>query len=160
MTRLRFWPRFHAELQVPSWLPTPGGVSCSGHPTFLCCWGLHTNPASLFSTRLIFPWTLRPPNCDFHNSVTLLPWRRLLLPDKWADTIGNRKFTCSCIGVGYFCKVCRKVGWLVEWGFYALSASKAIFRARTYNCNLFSPVMMIRSEGWKKIHDSARPCVT
>ena len=25
----------------------------------------------------------------------------------------------------------------VEWGFYALSASKAIFRARTYNCNLF-----------------------
>ena len=32
---------------------------------------------------------------------------------------------------------------LVEWGFYALSASKAIFRARTYNCNLFSPVMMI-----------------
>ena len=30
-----------------------------------------------------------------------------------------------------------------EWGFYALSASKAIFRARTYNCNLFSPVMMI-----------------
>ena len=35
------------------------------------------------------------------------------------------------------------VGWLVEWGFYALSASKAIFRARTYNCNLFSPVMMI-----------------
>ena len=35
------------------------------------------------------------------------------------------------------------LGWLVEWGFYALSASKAIFRARTYNCNLFSPVMMI-----------------
>ena len=35
-----------------------------------------------------------------------------------------------------------EVGWLVEWGFYALSASKAIFRARTYNCNLFSPVMM------------------
>ena len=33
--------------------------------------------------------------------------------------------------------------WLIEWGFYALSASKAIFRARTYNCNLFSPVMMI-----------------
>ena len=31
---------------------------------------------------------------------------------------------------------------LVELGFYALSASKAIFRARTYNCNLFSPVMM------------------
>ena len=31
----------------------------------------------------------------------------------------------------------------VEWGFYALSASKAIFRARTYNCNLFSLVMMI-----------------
>ena len=27
-------------------------------------------------------------------------------------------------------------GWLVEWGFYALSASKAILRARTYNCNL------------------------
>ena len=27
------------------------------------------------------------------------------------------------------------VGWLVVWRFYALSASKAIFRARTYNCN-------------------------
>ena len=26
----------------------------------------------------------------------------------------------------------KLVGWLVEWGFYALSASKAIFRARTY----------------------------
>ena len=38
----------------------------------------------------------------------------------------------------------EKEGWLVvEWGVYALSASKAIFRARTYNCNLFSPVMMI-----------------
>ena len=36
----------------------------------------------------------------------------------------------------------RASGWLVEWGFYALSASKAIFRARTYNCNLFSPVMI------------------
>ena len=32
---------------------------------------------------------------------------------------------------------------LVEWGFYVLSASKAIFRARTYNCNLFSLVMMM-----------------
>ena len=30
------------------------------------------------------------------------------------------------------------IDWLVEWGFYALSASKAIFRARTY-----SPVMMM-----------------
>ena len=28
----------------------------------------------------------------------------------------------------------RVLGWLVEWGFYAMSASKAIFRARTYNC--------------------------
>ena len=37
----------------------------------------------------------------------------------------------------------KGVGWLVECGFYALSASKAIFRARTYNCNLFSPVMMM-----------------
>ena len=37
----------------------------------------------------------------------------------------------------------RGVTRLVEWGFYALSASKAIFRARTYNCNLFSPVMMM-----------------
>ena len=37
----------------------------------------------------------------------------------------------------------EKEDWLIEWGFYALSASKAIFRARTYNCNLFSPVMMI-----------------
>ena len=36
-----------------------------------------------------------------------------------------------------------KSGFEFEWGFYALSASKAIFRARTYNCNLFSPVMMI-----------------
>ena len=30
-----------------------------------------------------------------------------------------------------------------EWEFYAQSASKAIFRARTYDCNLFSPVMVI-----------------
>ena len=30
-----------------------------------------------------------------------------------------------------------------EWEFYALSASEAIFRARTYDCNLFSLVMMI-----------------
>ena len=31
-------------------------------------------------------------------------------------------------------------GFLVwfEWGFYALSASKAIFRARTYNCITYS----------------------
>ena len=52
----------------------------------------------------------------------------------------------------YPCNVCKKEcvdepltsdGWLVEWGFYALSASKAIFRARTYNCNLFSPVRLI-----------------
>ena len=50
-------------------------------------------------------------------------------------------------------------GWFTRWrsrsgpyvllslslsgGCYALSASKAIFRVRTYNCNLFSPVMMI-----------------
>ena len=40
-------------------------------------------------------------------------------------------------------RVGGRIGWLVEWGFYALLASKAIFRARTYNCNLFSPVMMI-----------------
>ena len=32
----------------------------------------------------------------------------------------------------------------VEWGVYTLSASKAIFRARTYNCNLFSPVVIMR----------------
>ena len=32
---------------------------------------------------------------------------------------------------------------VVEWRFSALSASKAIFRARTYNCNLFNPVMMM-----------------
>ena len=37
----------------------------------------------------------------------------------------------------------KRLARLVEWGFYALSASKAIFRARTYNCNLFSPVMMM-----------------
>ena len=55
----------------------------------------------------------------------------------------------NCPAYGQTCKKCQKlhhfakVGWLVEWGFYALSASKAIFRARTYNCNLFSPVMMI-----------------
>ena len=30
-----------------------------------------------------------------------------------------------------------------EWRFYALSATKAIFRARTYSHNLFSPVMMV-----------------
>ena len=36
------------------------------------------------------------------------------------------------------------VDWLVEWGFYALSASKAIFRARTYNCNLLSRLTVIQ----------------
>ena len=43
----------------------------------------------------------------------------------------------------------------VEWGFYALSASKAIFRARTYNCNLFSPVMMIT--WWMKLGGNRPP---
>ena len=38
---------------------------------------------------------------------------------------------------------CLSLSFGFEWGVYALSASKAIFRARTYNCNLFSPVMMI-----------------
>ena len=42
----------------------------------------------------------------------------------------------------------------VEWGFYALSASKAIFRARTYNCNLFSPVMM---STWAAYPTQSRP---
>ena len=42
----------------------------------------------------------------------------------------------------------------VEWGFYALSASKAIFRARTYNCNLFSPVMM---STWVAYPTQSRP---
>ena len=46
-----------------------------------------------------------------------------------------------------------KVGWLVEWGFYALSASKAIFRARTYNCNLFSPV----TTWWMKLGGNRPP---
>ena len=45
-----------------------------------------------------------------------------------------------------------KLGWLVEWGFYALSA---IFRARTYNCNLFSPVMMIT--WWMKLGGNRPP---
>ena len=40
-------------------------------------------------------------------------------------------------------------------GFYALSASKAIFRARTYNCNLFSPVMMIT--WWIKLGGNRPP---
>ena len=54
----------------------------------------------------------------------------------------------SAAGGGHFinthwCTYNDEVEVEVEWGFYALSASKAIFRARTYNCNLFSPVMMI-----------------
>ena len=48
----------------------------------------------------------------------------------------------------------REIG-LVEWGFYALSASKAIFRARTYNCNLFRPVMMIT--WWMKLGGNRPP---
>ena len=35
-----------------------------------------------------------------------------------------------------------------EWGFYALSATMTIFRARTYNCNLFSPVLQSYSVPW------------
>ena len=38
----------------------------------------------------------------------------------------------------------EEVGFEFEWKFYALLASKAIFRARTYShIMLFSPVMMI-----------------
>ena len=40
--------------------------------------------------------------------------------------LGQLRWMCEEVGAG--------LGW-VEWGFYALSASKAIFRARTYNCN-------------------------
>ena len=57
---------------------------------------------------------------------------------KLAVTQATIPFHEQCSGIWI-----NNVGWLVEWGFYALSASKAIFRARTYNCNLFSPVMMI-----------------
>ena len=31
-----------------------------------------------------------------------------------------------------------------EWGFYTLSASKAIFRARTYNCITYSVLSCIQ----------------
>ena len=47
-----------------------------------------------------------------------------------------------------------RTSWL-SGGFYALSASKAIFRARTYNCNLFSPVMMIA--WWMKLGGNRPP---
>ena len=43
----------------------------------------------------------------------------------------------------------------IEWRFYALLASKAIFRARTYSCNLFSPVMMIT--WWMKLGGNLWP---
>ena len=49
----------------------------------------------------------------------------------------------------------EKIKSWVEWGFYALSASKAIFRARTYNCNLFSPVIMIT--WWMKLGGNRPP---
>ena len=42
-----------------------------------------------------------------------------------------------------------------EWGFYALSASKAIFRARSYSHNLFSPVMIIT--WWMKLGGNRPP---
>ena len=57
---------------------------------------------------------------------------------------------CVRTGVVYV----QVLSW-VEWGFYALSASKAIFRARTYNCNLFSPVMMIT--WWMKLGGNRPP---
>ena len=53
------------------------------------------------------------------------------------DTLA-KGLVCEDCGNAIYCHS-KTPGWLVEWGFYALSASKAIFRARTYNCNLFSP---------------------
>ena len=46
-----------------------------------------------------------------------------------------------------------------EWGFYAPSAFKAIFRARTYNCITYSvsPVMMITTETKAGIEFSVLP---
>ena len=42
-----------------------------------------------------------------------------------------------------------------EWRFYALSASEAIFRVRTYSHNLFSPVVMMTS--WRKLGGNLPP---
>ena len=45
-----------------------------------------------------------------------------------------------------------------EWRICALSASKAVFRARTYRHDYFSPVMMItegmKLESLQRIHDA------
>ena len=54
----------------------------------------------------------------------------------------RRLYRWASEGVDMYGNTTNHIEVEVEWGFYALSASKAIFRARTYNCNLFSPVMM------------------
>ena len=50
-------------------------------------------------------------------------------------------FTCETIGHNQ--PNVPNLSFEFEWRFYALSASKAIFRMRTYSHNLLSPVMMI-----------------
>ena len=53
----------------------------------------------------------------------------------------GRLFVPKLTGDIYMIKVGGE--FVFEWGFFTLSASKAIFRVRTYSHNLFNPVMII-----------------
>ena len=83
---------------------------------------------------------------DFNHNYTVLEKGKGVVIPKYRNVEGvnaRRYIPCEhCKGFYSKNDLWRHQGW-VEWGFYALSASKAIFRARTYNCNLVSPVMMI-----------------
>ena len=70
---------------------------------------------------------LLQPNTLTENDFTTLQGRlhRKRLQHYKVDYTEN--YFTTLIGSGEF-----------EWGFYALSASKAIFRARTYNCVIYS----------------------
>ena len=69
--------------------------------------------------------------------------------DDWACIRCERKFSSICPNfasllvtfLSGFIQFIRSFEF--EWGFYAMSASEAIFRARAYSHNLFSPVTMI-----------------
>ena len=49
-----------------------------------------------------------------------------------------KNFTCAVLKIWASGSSDNPGGMRFEWGFYALSASKAIFRARTYNCITYS----------------------
>ena len=111
------------------------------------CWAMWTRYACEHGkprSRVPAPHT---PSGDGINDAVPLPsiggrrllWGRLynirLIISVQGSFISNYKDPHSCKGD----KVLSfEWGFFFEWGVYALSASKAIFRARTYNCITYS----------------------